>query len=458
MRLGIAHPYSRGCEDPNVFHWTSPKNKAHLMTTITSPEPNQDAPSAGATKGAMTFIIATVVLDMLSIGLIVPIMPRLVEGFFPGQTADAAHALGLAMTSWALLQFIMSPILGALSDQFGRRPIILVSCIGLGVSYFATALAPSFALFLAARLISGATAGNISAANAYIADVTPPAERAKAFGMLGAAFGVGFTFGPGIGGLLGAIDIRFPLYGAGVLCFINAAYGYFILPESLKVENRTPFMWRKANPIGALSVFKGQPMLYGLLPVYALFSLAQSVFPTTFVLYGEHRYSFDTITTGATMAASAMMMILAQIFLVQRVVRGLGERRAMMVALVFGMIGFALYGLAPTPMWFWASMPVMTLWAVFTPAIQSLMTQRVSPSAQGRLQGGLASITALMGVVAPQLYTTLFAMGVTNKLPGGVDLPGAPFLAASGCVAIALIIAYFAVTRSPMSGKLGGRG
>jgi MFS transporter, DHA1 family, tetracycline resistance protein len=419
------------------------------------PDTSEGPPPAGATKGALAFIIATVVLDMLSIGLIVPIMPRLVEGFFPGKTTDAAHALGLAMTCWAALQFLASPILGALSDQFGRRPIILLSCIGLGVSYFATALAPTFGFFLAARLISGATAGNISAANAYIADVTPPAERAKAFGMLGAAFGVGFTFGPGLGGLLGAIDIRFPLYGAGALCFINALYGFLILPESLKVENRTSFQWRKANPIGALAVFKGQPMLYALLPVYGLFSLAQSVFPTTFVLYSEHRYHFDTVTTGATMAVSSVLGILSQVFIVQRVVRRFGERRAMMIALLFGAMGFALYGLAPTPFWFWCSMPVMMLWAVFTPSIQSLMTQRVSPSAQGRLQGGLASITALMGVFAPQIYTTLFALGVSKTLPGGFDLPGAPFLVASLCLLVALLIAQYAVRRSPTSGRPG---
>jgi MFS transporter, DHA1 family, tetracycline resistance protein len=425
------------------------------MTAPTSPTPVPDAPQPGASKNALAFIIATVVLDMLSIGLIVPIMPRLVEGFFPGRTTDAAHAFGLAMSSWALLQFLMSPILGALSDQFGRRPIILVSCIGLGVSYFATALAPTFALFLAARLISGATAGNISAANAYIADVTQPSERAKAFGMLGAAFGVGFTLGPGIGGLLGSIDIRFPMYAAGILCFINAAYGFFVLPESLKPENRSSFSWRKANPIGSLAVFRGQPMLYALLPVYALFSLSQSVFPTTFVLYAEHRYHFNTIITGATMAASSIMMIISQLFLVQRVVRGLGERRAMMVGLGFGALGFALYGLAPSPLWFWSAMPVMMLWAVFNPSIQSLMTQRVSPSAQGRLQGGLASITALMGVFSPQLYTTLFALGVSKTLPGGVDLPGAPFLVASISLLVALAIAYFAVRRSPTSGRPG---
>jgi MFS transporter, DHA1 family, tetracycline resistance protein len=425
------------------------------MTTPDTTSPSPIAPEAGASKSALAFIIATVVLDMLSIGLIVPIMPRVVEGFFPGQTTNAAHALGLTMTSWALLQFIMSPILGALSDQYGRRPIILVSCVGLGLSFFATALAPSFVLFLAARLISGATAGNISAANAYIADVTPPSGRAKAFGMLGAAFGVGFTIGPVVGGFLGDINIHLPLYVAGVLCFINAAYGYFVLPESHKIENRTRFAWRKANPIGALAVFKGQTMLYALLPVYALFSLAQSVFPTTFVLYAEHRYHFDTKITGLTMGASSILMIISQFFLVQRVVRGLGERRAVMVALAFGSLGFALYGLAATPTLFWSSMPVMMLWAVFTPAIQSLMTQRVSPSAQGRLQGGLASITALMGVFAPQLYTTLFALGVSKTLPGGVDLPGAPFLVASISLMVALAIAYFAVRRSPTSGRPG---
>ncbi len=405
-----------------------------------------------ARPGAMIFILATVVLDMLSIGLIVPIMPRLVETYFTDVTS-AAHAFGWSMTIWAFLQFLMSPILGALSDQFGRRPIILMSCVGLGVSYFATAVAPTFLAFLAARVISGATAGNISAANAYVADVTPPAGRAKAFGMLGAAFGVGFTFGPAMGGLLGSIDVRLPLYVAGALCFINAAYGYFVLPESHKLENRTPFRWRKANPIGALAVFKGQPMLYALIPVYALFALAQNVFPSSFVLYAEHRYHFDTITTGATMAASSTLMILAQLFIVQRVVGRLGERRSLMVALFFGMSGFALYGLAPTPMWFWASMPVMTLWALFNPSVQSLMTQRVSAKAQGQLQGGLASLMALMGIFAPTLYTSLFALGVAKQLPGGLDLPGAPFLTASLFLGTALIIAVFAVRRSPGSGK-----
>jgi len=405
-----------------------------------------------ARPGAMIFILATVVLDMLSIGLIVPIMPRLVETYFSDVTS-AAHAFGWSMTMWALLQFFMSPILGALSDQYGRRPIILLACVGLGVSYFATAVAPTFLAFLAARVISGATAGNISAANAYVADVTPPAGRAKAFGMLGAAFGVGFTFGPAMGGLLGAIDVRLPLYVAGALCFINAAYGYFVLPESHKLENRTPFRWRKANPIGALAVFKGQPMLYALIPVYALFALAQNVFPSSFVLYAEHRYHFDTITTGATMAASSTLMILAQLFIVQRVVGRLGERRSLMVALFFGMSGFALYGLAPTPMWFWASMPVMTLWALFNPSVQSLMTQRVSAKAQGQLQGGLASLMALMGIFAPTLYTSLFALGVAKQLPGGLDLPGAPFLTASLFLGTALVIAIFAVRRSPGSGK-----
>jgi len=416
-------------------------------------QPSQAAVTPPAARpGAMIFILATVVLDMLSIGLIVPIMPRLVETYFSDVTS-AAHAFGWSMTMWALLQFFMSPILGALSDQYGRRPIILLACVGLGVSYFATAVAPTFLAFLAARVISGATAGNISAANAYVADVTPPAGRAKAFGMLGAAFGVGFTFGPAMGGLLGAIDVRLPLYVAGALCFINAAYGYFVLPESHKLENRTPFRWRKANPIGALAVFKGQPMLYALIPVYALFALAQNVFPSSFVLYAEHRYHFDTITTGATMAASSTLMILAQLFIVQRVVGRLGLRRSLMVALFFGMSGFALYGLAPTPMWFWASMPVMTLWALFNPSVQSLMTQRVSAKAQGQLQGGLASLMALMGIFAPTLYTSLFALGVAKQLPGGLDLPGAPFLTASLFLGTAFVIAIFAVRRSPGSGK-----
>jgi MFS transporter, DHA1 family, tetracycline resistance protein len=400
------------------------------------------------TRAGVYFILGVVVLDMLAIGLIVPVMVPLVQRYFEGDTQAAAHAFGIVLTLWALLQFVMSPILGALSDQYGRRPIILLSCIGLGLSFFATALAPTFALFVASRMISGATAGNISAANAYIADVTAPQDRAKAFGLLGAAFGVGFSLGPALGGLLGSIDIHLPFYVAGTLALLNAAYGWFILPESLKPENRTKFSWRKANPIGSLLVFRGQPMLYALLPVYALFCLAQNVFPSSFVLYAQHRYHFDIQTIGLTMAASAILGILAQALFVQRAVKAFGERRALLIGLAAGATGFAFYGLAPTALWFWASMPIMMIWALFMPSIQSLMTQRVSPSAQGRLQGGLGSLMALSGVAAPSLFTGLFAWGIGGNI-AGIALPGAPFLAAAGFLALAMIVAAVAISPTP---------
>lgn len=404
--------------------------------------------TAAPSRAGVPFILGVVVLDMLAIGLIVPVMVPLVKRFFDGDSAAAAHAFGLVLTLWAILQFIMSPILGALSDQYGRRPIILISCTGLGLSFFATALAPTFALFLASRMISGATAGNISAANAYIADVTAPQDRAKAYGMLGAAFGVGFSLGPALGGLLGSIDIHLPFYVAGTLALINAAYGWFILPESLKAENRTKFSWRKANPIGALMVFRGQTMLYALLPVYALFCLAQNVFPSSFVLYAQHRYNFDTQTIGLTMAASAVLGILAQALFVQRAVKAFGERRALLIGLAAGATGFAAYGLAPTALWFWASMPIMMVWALFMPSIQSLMTQRVSANAQGRLQGGLGSLMSIAGVIAPNLFTSLFAWGIGGQV-SGVALPGAPFLAAAGFLLLAMIIAATAMGRQP---------
>jgi DHA1 family tetracycline resistance protein-like MFS transporter len=401
-----------------------------------------NVPAAPTSKAGVPFILGVVLLDMVAIGLIVPVMVPLVERYFAGDTQAAAHAFGIVMMSWALLNFIMSPILGALSDRYGRRPVILVSCLGLGLSFFATALAPTFALFLASRMISGATAGNMGAANAYIADVTAPHERAKAFGLMGAAFGVGFSLGPALGGLLGTIDITLPFYVAGVLALINAAYGWFVLPESLKPENRTPFSWRKANPIGALAVFRGEPALYALLPVYGLYSLAHNVFPSSFVLYAQHRYGFDTAAVGLTMAASAVLGIVAQLFFVQRAVRAFGERRALLIGLAGGAVGLCAYGLAPTPQWFWAAMPIMMIWALFMPSIQSLMTQRVSPQAQGRLQGGLGSLMSVAGIIAPNVFTGLFAWG-----SGVASAPGAPFLAASGFVLLGLIIAGLAVGR-----------
>jgi MFS transporter, DHA1 family, tetracycline resistance protein len=417
--------------------------------TSTGPDAIPAAQAPKPLPPAMWFILGVVMLDMLAIGIIVPVLAPYVARYFPGDVDAGAHAFGIVMTVWAVTNFFMAPVLGALSDQFGRRPVILISCIGLGLSFFATALAPSFAFLVASRIISGATAGNMSAANAYVADVTAPQDRARAFGMLGAAFGVGFTMGPALGGLLGSIDMRLPFVAAGVLALVNAAYGLFVLPESLKPENRSRFSLAKANPIGALMVFRGQPGLYALLPVYGLYALAYNVFPTSFVLYATHRFAFDTQTVGLTMAASAVLNIIAQALLVQQAVKRFGEMRALLIGLSGGVVGFCAYGLAPTAPLFWASMPIMMLVSLFIPSIQAIMTKRVSPAAQGRLQGGLASVMGSAGVIAPLLYTSLFAWGVKGSV-GGAALPGAPFLAASLFVFLAIPIAVLAM-------RMGGR-
>lgn len=405
------------------------------------------APSAPPGRGAIIFVLITIVLDMLAIGIIVPVLAPLVGTFFGGDADLTAHAFGLTLTVWAVLQFFAAPILGALSDRFGRRPVILLSIAGLGLSFLATALAPTFAWFLASRMISGATAGAVAAANAYIADVTPPQERARAFGWLGAAFSVGFTLGPAMGGLLGAIDIRLPFYAAAALCLANTVYGYFVLPESLKPELRRSFSWRRANPIGALAVFRGQGRLASLLPVYGLFALAQNVFPVSFVLYATHRYGFDSAMTGLTMATSSLLGIIAQLLIVPRVVARIGETRALAISLAGGAAGFLCYGLAPSAVWFWASMPIMMIWALFTPSIQSLMTQRVTPDAQGRLQGGLASIMSLASVIAPSLYTALFAWGLAQEAHGDLAWSGLPFLCAGAFLALGLFLALWVQAR-----------
>ncbi len=405
--------------------------------------------SAPAGRGAIVFVLITIVLDMLAIGIIVPVLAPLVGTFFPGDSHEGVHAFGIALTVWAATQFFAAPILGALSDRFGRRPVILVSIAGLGLSFLGTALATSFTWFLASRMISGATAGAVAAANAYIADVTPPAERARAFGWLGAAFSAGFTLGPALGGLLGAIDVRLPFYVAATLCLANAAYGFFMLPESLKPSLRRDFSWRRANPIGVMGVFRGQPALLGLLPVYACFALAQNVFPVSFVLYATHRYGFDSAMVGLTMAASSLLGIVSQLLIVPRAVAWLREERALAVSLTGGAVGFVCYALAPSAVWFWAAMPILTISSLFMPSMQSLMTRSVTPDAQGRMQGGLASLMSIANVLAPSFYTAVFAWGVGREQTGDGIFAGAPFFAAATILSVGLALTLRALWRKP---------
>ena len=395
-------------------------------------------PSAQPRRAALAFIFVTVLLDMLAIGLMIPVLPKLVVAFKGGDTASAAEVFGLFGTAWALMQFVFSPVQGALSDRFGRRPVILISNLGLGLDYILMALAPNLGWLFVGRIISGITAASISTSFAYIADVTPPEKRAASFGLIGTAFGVGFVLGPAVGGLLGSIDLRLPFWASAGLSLLNFGYGLLILPESLPIARRAGFAWKRANPVGSLLLLRRYPQLFGLATVNFLHGLAHVVLPSTFVLYAGYRYGWDERMVGLTLAGVGVCSAIVQGGLVRPIVARAGERRTMLIGLGFGALGFAIYGAAPTGALFCVGVPVMSLWGLANPAVQALMTQRVSPHEQGQLQGALGSLQGIAGLIGPGLFTLTFAHFIA---PGERwDLPGAPFMLAALLLAAGMLV------------------
>jgi len=400
---------------------------------------------AKARGAALVFIFITVVVDVLALGIIIPVLPKLVEGFLGGDTARAAEIFGLFGTVWALMQFIFSPVLGALSDRFGRRPVILISCFGLGLDYIFMALAPTLWWLFAGRVISGITAASYPTAGAYIADVTPPEKRAAGFGMIGAAWGVGFVMGPALGGLLGKANPRLPFWAAAGLTLLNALYGLFVLPESLAPESRKAFSWRRANPVGSLALLRSHPELLGLSSVNFIYMLAHQVLPSVFVLYAGFRYGWDAPATGLTLTVVGIFNIIVQAGLVKRIVARFGERRALLAGLLCGGVGFAIFGLAPTGGAFLGALPIFAFMGLFGPAAQGLMTRRVGPSEQGQLQGANSSIIGITGLIGPGLFTMTFASFIGPHRDW--RLPGAPFLLATLLMAVALVLAWRVTNR-----------
>jgi len=400
-------------------------------------EAQQEAPKARG--AAVAFIFVTILLDMFALGLILPILPKLVESFVDNDTARAAEIFGVFGTAWALMQFIFSPVLGGLSDRFGRRPVVLLSNFGLGLDYVLMALAPSLSWLFVGRVISGITSASVSTAFAYIADVTPPEQRAAMFGKIGVAFGAGFILGPAVGGLLGGMDPRLPFWVAAGLSFANTLYGFLILPESLPPERRAPFHWKSANPLGALRLLGSNRVLAGLSLVNFLAQVAHVVLPSTFVLYATYRYGWDAKTVGLTLALVGICSMAVQGAAIEPIVRRLGERRALLLGLAFGAAGFFIYGAAPTGVLFWLGIPVMSLWGVAGAAAQALTTQLVTPEQQGQLQGATSSVQSLSQMLGPFLFTLTFAYFIGANAP--VKLPGAPFLLASVLLLLAMMIA-----------------
>jgi DHA1 family tetracycline resistance protein-like MFS transporter len=390
-------------------------------------------------NATVAFIFVTILLDMMALGVIIPVLPKLIESFVDNDTASAARIFGLFGTAWALMQFLFSPVLGGLSDRFGRRPVVLLSNFGLSADYVLMALAPSLVWLFVGRLISGITSASISTAFAYIADTTEPEKRAAYFGKIGVAFGAGFILGPALGGLLGDYSARLPFWVAAGLSLLNGLYGLFILPESLPPDRRAPFRWKSANPVGMVHLLRSSRILAGLQISNFFSQLAHVVLPSTFVLYATYRYGWDVGMVGLTLAIVGVCSMVVQGTAIGPIVKRLGERNALLLGLAFGSVGFLIYGAAPTGLLFCVGIPVMSLWGVSGAATQALMTQRVAPDQQGQLQGATSSVQSISQMLGPFLFTLIFAFFIGDRAP--FKLPGAPFLLAAGLIALALVIA-----------------
>jgi len=389
-------------------------------------------------NAAVIFIFVTVAIDMLAFGIIIPVLPHLIVELVGGSISTAASWSSAFATLFMLMQFVCSPIQGALSDRFGRRTVILISSLGLGLDFIVMALAPTLWLLFLGRAISGICAASFSTANAYIADITPREKRAAAFGMLGAAFGIGFIVGPALGGFLGHFWIRLPFWVAASLSLVNFCYGAFVLPESLPKERRSARVdWRHANPLGSLLLLRRYPQVFGLAAVFFLIALAQFSLNSTYVLYTDYRYGWGPQIVGYTLGFVGLCSGLVQAVLVRRLVPRMGERRMILVGLALLSVGYAVFGFAPDAWIFLAGIPFLCLGGMAGPPAQSMITHQVDPREQGRLQGALTSLQSCAGIFGPALFANLFALFISDHAPVK-HMPGVAFALAAVLIAIAL--------------------
>ena len=389
-----------------------------------------------ARKPALGFIFITLLLDILGIGLIIPILPKLVEQLEGGNISAASHTVGLLASLYALMQFVCAPILGSLSDHFGRRPVILASLFGAGLDYVLLAFAPTLAWFFVGRMVAGITGANITAATAYIADVSSPEKRAANFGMIGAAFGLGFILGPALGGLLGEYHLRLPFVVSAVLTLANWLYGYFVLPESLAPENRRKFAWRRANPIGSLAALQKYPLVLRLAVALFIFNIAQFMLHSIWALYTSARFDWTPTQVGLSLTFVGLMAAVVQGGLARKVIPWLGEPRSVVIGFTLGAVSYLGYGLATQGWMIYATLAVGCLGGISGPAAQGMVSRSVGADEQGAVQGAMTSLSSLAGIIGPLVSTGLFGWFMGPRAP--MILPGAPFFVASGLSVIAL--------------------
>jgi DHA1 family tetracycline resistance protein-like MFS transporter len=405
------------------------------MTDDPAPRPRHGRPEA-----AFGFIFATSLINAVSFGIMIPILPNLIKQFTGGDTAAASEWNVLFSATWGAMQFFCGPVLGMLSDRLGRRAVLLVSLFGLFVDFLFMAFAPSLWWLFLGRILNGATAASFSTANAYVADVTPPERRARNFGLIGSAFSFGFLIGPVLGGLAGQNDLRLPFKIAAALTLINWLYGLLVLPESLPRERRSSRVdWSRANPLGSLLFLRARNELFGLASVNFLFQFAQNVLPTIFVLYTGYRYGWTPRTLGFVFMATGVSGIIVQMFLVGPVVRRIGERGSMLLGAASGMAGFTIFALASRPWMYLVGIPIFAAIGFLQPGVMGLMSRRVGPRHQGQLQGANQSLQGISSAIGPVVFGLTFAWAVRHD--ASLHMPGLPILISAALLAMAFLLA-----------------
>ena len=421
---------------------------------------------APARQPATGFIFITLVLSIVGFGLLIPVLPKLIVEMQGGDVATGSYTYGWLVSIYALMQFIGAPILGSLSDRFGRRRIILIATAGSAIDYVIMANAPTITWLFFARVIAGFTAGIFATANAYIADVTPPEKRAQSFGLLGAAFGIGFIIGPVAGGLLGNYDLRLPFWFAAGCSTLNWLYGFFVLPESLKPENRREFSWKRANPIGALLALRRFPVVLGLVECFFILTLSQVMLQSTWALYTAYRYQWDPLQVGLSLMFVGVATGLVQATLVKKLVPKLGDTRAVVIGLVISIVAQIGYGLAPQGWMIYAIICVGCLAGIGQPALQAYVTKHVPANEQGAVQGVFAGLASLAGIPGPFIASHSFGWAIA---PGrAVQIPGIAFFEGAALTLLGLILAMRSFNKdyaasppsaptAPTAGRCAGR-
>ena len=396
-------------------------------------------------NAAVGFIFITLLLDVIGIGIIIPVIPDLIIELTGENLSNASTIGGWLMFAYAFFQFIFAPLIGGLSDRYGRRPVLLLSLLGFGLDYILLALAPTLAWLFVGRIISGIFGASFTTGSAYIADVSPPEKRAQNFGLIGAAFGLGFIIGPVIGGLLGVYGSRVPFYAAAVLTLLNALYGFFILPESLPKEKRRAFKLSRANPIGSIKVFKNKPLILGLLFGLSFIYIASHAVQSTWTFYTMYRFDWDVKMVGYSLGFVGVLSALVQGLLIRVLIPKLGQERAIYLGLLFYGLGLVLFGLAFEGWQMYPYLVIYCLGGIAGPAIQGLMSNYVPDDQQGELQGANTSMMSLTSIIGPPLMTGVFAF--YTSVDNSIQLPGAPMFLGATLLLVGTLFCYRALKK-----------